>query len=34
MEIVYKKINELKPVLEERIKQCIIKVNLKEYQQY
>lgn len=25
---------ELKPVLEERIKQCIIKVNLGEYQQY
>lgn len=25
---------EMIPVLEERIKQCIIKVNLKEYQQY
>ena len=25
---------EMKPVLEERIKQCIIKVNLGEYQQY
>lgn len=25
---------ELKPVLEERIKQCIIKVNIGEYQQY
>ena len=25
---------EMKPVLEERIKQCIIKVNIGEYQQY
>ena len=25
---------EMIPVLEERIKQCIIKVNLGEYQQY